>query len=689
MELHTEIKYLKGVGPQLASKMNKLGIYTLSDLFYFFPRRYEDRRKINNSNDIPEMLGENILLKGSVISVDLNRPRPRFYVLKAIFRTAEGQLFRAVWFNQKYLQDVLLPDRKFLISGKVNFNKYSGQYEIYVEDYDPAEENSDRIVPFYSLTEGLYQKKMRALVEYAINNYLIKLNEFYPPEFLMAEKLFPLKESIKELHFPVDRQKWRAAHQRVVYDEFFFIQLAMALRYFRIKKDVPGIVFERDGLLLQKYLKQLPYQLTGAQKRVTEEILTDMSTNKPMNRMVQGDVGSGKTDVAIITLLTAVQSGYQAAIMVPTEVLAEQHYLKIKERVASLGVSVELLLGRQRATEKQKIYEKLKKNQCHIVVGTHALIQEQVLFARLGLAIIDEQHRFGVLQRQLLRDKGEENIDLLVMTATPIPRTLSLALYGDLDKSVIDEMPPGRQQIKTYHINPSEIKKVYEFCRRELVAGGQVYIVYPLVEESEKIDLKAAVESYEKIKEHVFTEYNVGLLHGRMKGIEKEAVISKFRKKELQVLVSTTVIEVGVDVPAATVMVIEHAERFGLSQLHQLRGRVGRGLRSSYCFLVAKLSSAESKQRIKALVETNDGFEIAEADLALRGPGDFIGVRQSGLPELATADLVKDEAILKKSRTAAFALAEKDLHLRTEKNYLLKKELLKRKKGLVDYIFLD
>ncbi len=689
MELQTEIKYLKGVGPQLAVKFNKLGVFTLQDLFYFFPRRYEDRRKINKVAEIPLLAGENILLKGSVISVELDRPRPRFYVLKAVFRAEDGTLFRAVWFNQKYLKDVLLPDKKFLISGKVNYNNYTAQYEVYVEDYDRAENAPDRVVPFYPLTDGLYQKKIRSIVEYGLSNYLEKLNEFYPADFLTAENLYPLKAAVKELHFPVDRQKWKRAHERIIFDEFFFIQLAMALRYFRIKKDIVGIAFAKEGPLLNKYLQQLPYQLTGAQQRVAGEILEDMAQPKPMNRMVQGDVGSGKTDIAIIAMLAAVQSGYQAAIMAPTEVLAEQHFFKMRERLSALGVEVELLLGRQRPAEKKAVYEKLKEHQCHVVIGTHALIQEQVSFARLGLAIIDEQHRFGVLQRQLLRDKGEENIDLLVMTATPIPRTLSLALYGDLDKSVIDELPPGRRQIKTYHVDPAEVRKVYEFCRRELLAGGQVYIVYPLVEESEKIDLQAATESYEKLKQEVFTEYDVGLLHGRMKGQEKEVVISRFRKKELQVLVSTTVIEVGVDVPEATVMVIENANRFGLSQLHQLRGRVGRGGRGSYCFLVAKLASAESKKRIKVLTETGDGFKIAEADLALRGPGDFIGIRQSGLPELANADLVKNENILKEARRAAFALAEKDVHLQTEKNYLLKKELLKRKKGLVDYIFLD
>jgi ATP-dependent DNA helicase RecG len=435
--------------------------------------------------------------------------------------------------------------------------------------------------------------------------------------------------------------------------------------------------------------KRFPFLLTADQEQVISEIVADMAKEIPMNRLLQGDVGSGKTDLALVAMLCAVQNGYQAAFMAPTTVLAEQHYIKLSSRLQGVPVRVRLVLGKHTAAQKKGIYKDLREHKCDIVIGTHALIQSNVEFAKLGLAVIDEQHRFGVIQRQILKDKGEENIDILLLTATPIPRTLALTFYGDLHKSIIDEMPPGRLEIKTYQARPSERNRLYEFCRQELRKDNQIYIVYPLIEESEKIDLQAAVESYEIIRRDIFPEYTVGLLHGRLKEEEKENILNDFRKKEIKVLVSTTVIEVGVDVPDATVMIIENAVRFGLAQLHQLRGRVGRSAKQAYCFLVAEAKSPESKKRLQTMVSTNDGFKIAEADLELRGPGDFLGIRQSGLPELRVANLIKDEKVLNEAKNCAFTLIAHDPLLQLDKHKALKQELLKRTNTLVDYIFLN
>lgn len=692
MDINADIQYLKGVGPRLAPRLHKLGVKRIIDILNFFPYRYEDRRRCQTANQLSDYLDKNILLKGTVVKVEMQNPRPRFYIVRAQLRCYSGQLFWAVWFNQQYVEKLLKKNAyPLFISGKVTHNDYKKSYEVNVEDYEiitPGRE-VEKIVPFYHLTEGLYQKKIREIIQQALTDYLPLLGDPYDVDLRIAQNLMTLRDAVKEMHQPGGRETWKSAHHRLVFDDFFYVQLAMALRSHRNSEAVPGISFNSAGELVKKFYEHLPYKLTVAQQRVIAEILADMAVPKPMNRMVQGDVGSGKTDLALVAMLCAVQNGYQAAFMAPTTVLAEQHYIKISSRLEGVPVRIRLVLGKHTVAQKKGIYKDLQEHKCDIVIGTHALIQENVKFAKLGLAVIDEQHRFGVIQRQILKSKGEENIDILLLTATPIPRTLALTFYGDLQKSIIDEMPPGRLEIKTYQAKPAEQNRLYEFCRQELRKDNQVYIVYPLIEESEKIDLQAAVESYEFISKNIFPEYKVGLLHGRLKEEEKEKVLADFRRKELKILVSTTVIEVGVDVPDATVMIIENAVRFGLSQLHQLRGRVGRSAKQAYCFLVAEAKSPESKKRLQTMVSTNDGFKIAEADLELRGPGDFLGVRQSGLPELRVADLIKDEKVLKEAKNCAFTLIAHDPLLHLDKHKPLKQELLKRTNTLVDYIFLN
>ena len=693
MQLDDNIQYLKGVGPALAAKLQKLGIGSLRDLLYHFPSGYEDRTSPDNPQQLSSKVGGRILLRGSLVALNLLKLRPKLTLLKAVLRCSSGEEVALRWFNQAYLQDKLSQAAELLISGKVVWEQQSSSYVVQVDDQEPlTSTNADRVlrvVPFYPLTAGLYHKKLRELITLALAEYLVLLQEPLPAKLLQGEKLMTLPKAIAQLHFPDSRKLWQEARHRLIFDEFLYPALAMALRYEALHNKPRGIELQTEGELLKSYLKGLPYNFTSAQKRVWQEIRSDLAASRPMNRLLQGDVGSGKTDLAILSLLCAVQSGYQGVVMAPTEILAEQHFNKIIERTASLGVRVVLLLGRNSAKEKEQLRRQIANHRCDIVIGTQSVIQQNISFAKLGLAIIDEQHRFGVVQRQILKAKGRYSPDLLVMTATPIPRTLSLTIYGDLDKSVIDELPPGRTPIKTYHILPRDRKRLYELCRQELQQSAQLYIVYPLVEESAKIDLKAATESYQLLKDQIFTKFNVALLHGRLKAAEKQQIMAKFSAGEYDILVSTTVIEVGIDVPNATMMIIEHAERFGLAQLHQLRGRVGRGVKPSSCYLVSAAKSQESRQRIKALVESTDGFKLAEIDLKLRGAGDFIGTRQSGMPLLKLADLTKDQQALERATSSAKKLAAADPQLLHPDNKRLRQELFKRVQGLADSLLLD
>lgn len=663
VQLDTEVRFLKGVGDKIAQILAKLDLSTLQDLFYHLPRRYEDRtqfRKIAHARP-----GEPATFAGKLITVDNLSPRRGLTLTKAFIDDGSGAL-ELIWYNQPYLKDTLLKlrNRRIVVYGVVKDTGWGLQIETPEwEDIEDGESmdgllHTNRVVPVYPLTEGIGQKRMRQIMWNAVQ-YADLVPEILPRELRQRIGLMPIAEAIRQVHFPDNLEQITPARQRLVFEEFFVMQLGLALRRQQVAQE-RGIAMRIDEERLIAQIHQLvPFELTNAQRRVIREIWNDMRRPHPMNRLLQGDVGSGKTIVAGAAILAAVDNQYQSAIMAPTEILAEQHYMVLSRLFQPLGIPVELLVGRLTQRQRAHTLERIASGRGMVVVGTHALIQEGVSFARLGLVIIDEQHRFGVLQRAALRDKGISP-HLLVMTATPIPRTLTLSLYGDLDVSIIDEMPPGRKPVRTYWKFPEDRLKVYEGIRKLVAQGRQAYIICPLIEESEKLQVRAAEDLYEHLQKDVFPDLRVGLLHGRMKPTEKEMVMEAFRAGEIDVLVSTTVIEVGVDVPNAVAMVIEDAERFGLAQLHQLRGRVGRGEHQSYCVLIADPKTEEGKARMAIMTQTNNGFTIAEEDLRLRGPGEIYGTRQSGITSFRVADLIKDMHLLEIARQEAFRLLERD-----------------------------
>ncbi len=540
--------------------------------------------------------------------------------------------------------------------------------------------HTGRLVPIYPATEGLQQRQLRRIMRMVVDEHAAAVADPLPLEMRLRRALPELAAALRDIHVPESEVALAPARHRLAFDDFLLLQLGLAILRGRTNS-ANGLAMAPRGRLVAGLRASLPYTLTGAQERVWDEIRRDMAAPHPMHRLLQGDVGSGKTVVAALAVLTAIEAGYQAAVMAPTEILAEQHLLTLQRLLAPLGIAIQLLTSGIKGRERAERLANVAAGNVHCVVGTHALVQEGVEFRRLGLAVVDEQHRFGVAQRARLRDKGEHP-DLLVMTATPIPRTLALTLYGDLDLSLLDEMPPGRQRVKTYARKESARPRVYRFLRDQIAAGRQVYIVYPLVEESEVMDLRAATAMAERLRADVFPDLTVGLLHGRLTAAEKEAVMRRFKAGEIHLLVSTTVIEVGIDVPNASVMVIEHAERFGLSQLHQLRGRVGRGPWKSFCILMqGDHPSEDARRRVEAITATNDGFEVAEADLRLRGPGEFFGTRQSGLPEFRVADLLRDGAVLEEARGEALGLVAADPDLRAPEHRALREALLARWRG--------
>jgi len=604
-----------------------------------------------------------------------------------LLRDPTGYL-TAVWFNQPYLGKVLRRGQTMFLHGRVArfrngpLQMQHPEYEL-VEDGEDETLHTGRLVPIYRLTEGLTQRPLRSLLWRVVDQYAGKVPESLPEALRRRRRLVPLPTALRGIHFPETDDELAAARRRLVFEDFFLLQLGLAIRRQREGR-TRGIVMDPAGELVARLRRSLPFALTAAQERVWEEIRRDLAAPYAMNRLLQGDVGSGKTIVAAMAILAAVEAGYQTALMAPTEILAEQHYMTLDPLLPSLGVPVALLTGAIKGREREALLEGAATGRVPCLVGTHALIQEGVEFRRLGLAVVDEQHRFGVVQRAVLRKKGD-NPHVLVMTATPIPRTLALTLYGDLDVSVIDELPPGRQPIKTVVRDEGKRPQIYAFLRKQIEEGRQVYVVCPLVEESEATDLKAATEMAERLQREVFPDLSVGLLHGRMSLPGKESVMGVFKAGKTHVLVSTTVIEVGIDVPNASVMLVEHAERFGLSQLHQLRGRVGRGPWNSYCILLASgTPSAEARRRMAALAETGDGFRIAEVDLQLRGPGEFFGTRQSGLPEFRVADLLRDGRVLEEARQEAFALVGADPDLRQPEHRSLREALLARWRGKLD-----
>jgi len=682
--LATSLQYLKGIGPQRARLLAKLGLETVEDALFVLPARHEDRSRLTSFRSLKG--GETVTTLGTIAGVSPPpRGRPRA-PLAVLLRDGTGFL-SAVWFNQRYLERVFKRGQRLIVHGKIQ--RYGGgplqmqvkDYEI-VEDSDEETLHTGRLVPVYGLTQGLTQRPMRSLMKRLVDAYADQVEEPLPDPVRARRRLGPLAAALKAGHFPQTEAEQAAARRRLAYDDFFLLQLGLAIRRHREGRQ-RGVAMNPPGALWQELLGSLPYTLTNAQQRVWREIRTDMAAPYPMNRLLQGDVGSGKTVVATLAILAAIEAGYQAGLMAPTEILAEQHFMTLTELLGPLDVPVALLTNNVKGKARESVLSRVAGGEIGCVVGTHALVQEGVQFRRLGLAVVDEQHRFGVAQRATLRGKGESP-DVLVMTATPIPRTLALTLYGDLDVSVLDELPPGRRPVITRARPESGRRKIYAFLREQVEAGRQVYVVCPLVEESEASDLRAATEMAERLQREVFPGLRVGLLHGRMAFADKERVMREFKNGAIHILVSTTVIEVGIDVPNAAVMVVEHAERFGLSQLHQLRGRVGRGPWRSYCILLSGASSEEAKRRIGAMEATNDGFRIAEADLSLRGPGDFFGTRQSGLPEFRVADLLRDAALLEEARQDAVALVQGDPNLIKPEHRALRAALLARWRGKLD-----
>ena len=675
-DLFSPIRYAKGVGEKKAILFKRLGVRTIFDLFWHFPLYYEDRSQI--ASILQTKPNKKYVIQGEILVISQRKIRPNLSIIKVGIRDRTGTIY-AIWYNQDYIANLLKKREEIIISGKVewNYNNQSLEKQIKVEDFEllTGKENFlsfKRIVPFYPLTEGLSQKVIRQIIKRNLEEKLSYLQDSLPEDIRRHYSFIPFQEAIYNIHFPEDFSRQKEAHRRFVFEEFFLLQCALALKR-RKYKEKKGISFNTNGKLVKKFIHTLPFPLTSSQKSVAKEILDDMYSSRPMNRLLQGDVGSGKTIVATVALLTAIVNNYQGALMVPTEILAQQHWLNLKELLSPLNIQLALLVSEIPQKEKKKIVEDVKKGNISLLIGTHALIQEEVEFNRLGIVIIDEQHRFGVIQRLKLRHKGKYP-DVLVMTATPIPRTLALTSYGDLDISVINELPPGRKPIITRWERENKRGLVYQFIKDKLEEGRQAYFVYPLIEESEGMNLKPAQEMAKNLQREVFTHYKVELLHGRMKKEEKEKIMHSFREKKIDILVSTTVIEVGIDIPNAVIMVIENAERFGLAQLHQLRGRVGRGGKQSYCFLLTgKNISSDAAQRMRIMCKTCNGFRIAEEDLKLRGPGEFFGIRQWGMLNLKIADLIKDREVLLLARKEAFKLIEEDSFL--ENHYELKKRI--------------
>ncbi len=682
--LATPLQYVKGIGPQRAKLLSKLGLQTVEDALFFLPARHEDRSRLISFRSLKG--GETVTTMGTIAGVSPPpRGRPRA-PLAVLLRDATGFL-SAVWFNQPYLARVFQRGRHLIVHGKVQ--RYGGgPLQMQVKDYEIVEDSDDetlhtgRLVPVYGLTQGLTQRPMRSLMKRLVDAHATQVEEPLPDTVRARRRLGPLGTALRAGHFPQTDAEQAAGRRRLAYEDFFLLQLGLAIRRHREGRQ-RGVAMNPPGALWRRLLGSLPFTLTNAQERVWREIRTDMAAPYPMNRLLQGDVGSGKTVVAALATLTAIEAGYQAALMAPTEILAEQHFMTLTQLLGPLDTPVALLTNNTKGKARESVLAGVSSGEIGCLVGTHALVQEGVQFRRLGLAVADEQHRFGVAQRATLRGKGERP-DVLVMTATPIPRTLALTLYGDLDVSVLDELPPGRKRVITKARPESARRGIYAFLREQVEAGRQVYVVCPLVEESEVSDLRAATEMADRLQREVFPDLRVGLLHGRMPFADKERVMREFKDGTIHVLVSTTVIEVGIDVPNAAVMVVEHAERFGLSQLHQLRGRVGRGPWKSYCILLTAASSDEAKRRIAAMEASNDGFRIAEADLSLRGPGDFFGTRQSGLPEFRVADLLRDAALLEEARQDAVALVQGDPDLAKPEHRALRAALLARWRGKLD-----
>jgi ATP-dependent DNA helicase RecG len=676
--LDSSITRLPGIKSGYARRLANLGVGTIGDILELYPRRYDDYRSLKTINQLE--YGEEVTIIGTVWDTHVRKSRSGMPIITSTLGDGTGTI-QVTWFNQRWLVDKLKPGTQIVISGKVT--QYLGRLVFQSPEWEPLDKqliHTGRLVPVYPLTQGITQKWLRRLMKQTVDYWTQRLPDHLPES--SRERLgFPCyDEAMRQIHFPDSWDDLESARRRLAFDEFLLIQLGV-LRQRREWRSQSGCPVAVDDELLRDFVSSLPFALTGAQNKVLDEVINDLRQSVPMSRLLQGDVGSGKTVVALGAMLVTAADGGQAALMAPTEILAEQHYRTITGMIENFQpasqdprFAIRLLTGSTPQSERDALYEEIASGEVKLVVGTHALIQTGVEFNDLRLVIIDEQHRFGVQQRATLRDKGTGNPHVLVMSATPIPRTLALTLYGDLDLSVIDEMPPGRQVIQTTWMSPLERERAYSFVRSQIEQERQAFIICPLVEESEKVEAKSAVEEHARLQKGIFPDLNLGLLHGRMKAEEKDAVMRQFRNGELHILVSTAVVEVGIDVPNATVMLVEGANRFGLAQLHQFRGRVGRGEHQSYCLLLADASTPDAEARLRAISQTNDGFELAEEDLKLRGPGEFFGTRQSGLPDIKLAKL-SDASLLETARHEAKSLFEADPDLGQPEHRLLSLKL--------------
>jgi ATP-dependent DNA helicase RecG len=672
--LEASVKTLAGVGEKRAELLDKLGVRTVQDFLYLYPRRYEDYSKLKTINQLE--LGETVSVLGTVWDAGGRKTQGGRYLFRAVLSDQTGTL-EVTWFNQPYLKNRIKSGMQLLVSGTVT--EYLGRLTMTAPEWEPVSRKdltNARILPVYPLTEGLNQRRLRSLMERALSSWATRIPDPLPASMRESYHLLPLPRALWGIHFPESERHLEAARHRLTFEEALYLQIGLLHRKYAWKSQ-SGRVIQIPSSQWQVLLQSLPYTLTMAQQHVLDELLTDMASGQPMNRLLQGDVGSGKTVVAALLMSVVASAGAQAAMMAPTEILAEQHYKSLESFFAGFPEprpGLALLTGSVAGTERDEIYKGLVDGTIDVVVGTHALIQKSVDFKDLAFVVIDEQHRFGVEQRGQLRQKGY-NPHLLVMTATPIPRSLELTVWGHLDVSVLDEMPPGRQAVATRVLSPLERERAYNFMRRQIEEGRQAFIIYPLVEPSDKIEARAAVDEHERLQKEVFPDLHLGLLHGRMHADEKEATMAAFARGDLDILVATSVVEVGIDVPNATVMLIDGAERFGLAQLHQFRGRVGRGSHKSYCLLLADVTSGDAAERLKAMESTTDGFVLAQKDLEMRGPGEFLGTRQSGFPDLPLIASLADTRLLHRVREVATQLLEEDRTLEKPDHALLAQQV--------------
>lgn len=676
--LSNSVQCIKGVGPKRAASLRRLNINTIIDLIYYFPKDYDDRSQFTTISEAT--IGEKVSLEIEIVgSPKINRPRRNMSILKIPFKDNSGSGFGyLVWFNQEYLKSSFLIGESYRVNGKLNRIGMELQVMNPVFERVDKDNKIGKIVPIYGLTKGLSQNEITKIMDAALKAYLSLFEESLPINLMNKYRLLGIEDALRNIHFPRDNRYLHEARRRLIFEELFLLQLGLFLIKNKTSRENNGIQFPLCNEL-GKFISSLNFSLTNSQKKVLDEIQENMSCSKQMSRLIQGDVGSGKTIIAACSMFRAVKGGFQAALMAPTEILATQHFESLSALFRKFDIRCELLVGSLSLKAKEHIVNDLWEGKIDILIGTHALIQDTVEFNNLGFVVTDEQHRFGVKQRAIINQKGN-NPDILVMTATPIPRTLALILYGDLDISIIDELPPGRKEIETYAVPAEMVKRINAFIEKQILQGRQAYIVSPLIEESETLDLKSVEELYENYRNNIFKDYRVGLLHGKMKAIDKDNIMDEFKNQKIDILISTTVIEVGVNVPNANIMVIYDAERFGLAQLHQLRGRVGRGEYQSYCILINNSKTQIARERMRIMQSSSDGFIISEKDLELRGPGEIFGTKQHGLPELKIANLFRDINIIKVAQNEAQKIADINPFLEGEEFKIMRtkiKELFK------------